>query len=137
MEKFTEVEQVPDFLALEDWEEQIGELSKAQLMLIAEHQGIDIPGGTKKGSILLKVLGALKSDGDESLTQIQEETKLLADQAAAHEIQKEILELQLRLEREKREAEKERAQENEKERTREREREAREREKEARERERS
>ena len=144
MEKFTEVEQVPEFLALEDWEEQIGELSKAQLMLIAEHQGIDIPGGTKKGSILLKVLGALKSDGDESLTQIQEETKLLADQAAAHEIQKEILELQLRLESERREAERERAQEKEKERqekekerqekeserAREREREAREREKE-------
>ena len=139
MENFDDIEDVPVFLALEDWEEQIGELSKAQLALIAEHEGLEVPAGVKKGTLLLQVLKALKSDADESLTQIQKESELLLQQASAHKIEKETIELQLRLEKERREAEKERreaekekreaererAQEREKERKREKEREGR------------
>ena len=113
MENFDDIEDVPVFLALEDWEEQIGELSKAQLALIAEHEGLEVPAGVKKGTLLLQVLKALKSDADESLTQIQKESELLLQQASAHKIEKETIELQLRLEKERREAERERAQERE------------------------
>ena len=99
---FSTLEQVPEFLALEDWGDRIGELSKAQLTLIAEHKGMTIPEGVKKGSLLLKIVEVIGLDKkDESFIETQKESELLAQQAAIRKSELEVLGIQLQLEREK------------------------------------
>ena len=57
---WTDIEEVPNFLAAADWEDRLGNLSKSQLLLIAEFLELHIVEGSKKGVILMKVANAVK-----------------------------------------------------------------------------
>ena len=50
---WSDIEEVPVFLQSSNWEEKIGGLSKAQLLLIADYLEIEVVEGTKKGVLLL------------------------------------------------------------------------------------
>ena len=60
-EDWADIEYVPTFLQSSSWEEKIGSLSKAQLLLIAEYLDLKIVEGTKKGVLLLKVVDTIRS----------------------------------------------------------------------------
>ena len=116
-EDLSDIEQVPTFLQLEDWEDRIGNLSKAQLILIAEHEAIEVPEGIKKGALLLKIVTTIK-EGQSVLdaSNIQDEAMLLEKQIKCQELRMQELKLQMQYqEKEAEEREKER-EEKEKER---------------------
>ena len=47
-DKWSDIEFVATFLQSSSWEEEIGNLSKAQLLLIAEYLNMDVVEATKK-----------------------------------------------------------------------------------------
>ena len=97
-EDWADIEYVPTFLQSSRWEEKIGSLSKAQLLLIAEYLDLEIVEGTKKGVLLLKVVETIKSSKvkkDES--SIQDESLLLDKQFQLQELEMEKLKLQMQI----------------------------------------
>ena len=125
---WTDIEEVPNFLAAADWEDRLGNLSKSQLLLIAEFLELHIVEGSKKGVILMKVANAVKvskerkgSEGD-----LMNESLLLDKQYQVQEKEVEKLKIQAQMqeqlmkvnemERKERELEREREREREKER---------------------
>ena len=118
-----EYEDVPAFLARDDWEDLIGELSKAQLLLIAEYKGLTIPEGAKKGSILLMVVDALKPKIDLEASRVVEETKFVEKQYHLQEIELAKVTKLVELEKEKMKVREKEREEKQKEWERERERE--------------
>ena len=87
-EDLEDIEDVPTFLQSSSWEEKIGGLSKAQLLLIAEYFNMEIVEGTEKGVLLLKVVETIKSlkvKMDES--SVQDESVLLDKQFQLQELE--------------------------------------------------
>ena len=124
---WTDIEEVPNLLAAADWEDRLGNLSKSQLLLIAEFLELHIVEGSKKGVILMKVANAVKvskerkgSEGD-----LMNESLLLDKQYQVQEKEVEKLRIQAQMqeqlmkenemERKERELEREREREREKE----------------------
>ena len=109
-EDWANIENVPTFLQSNSWEEKIGGLSKAQLLLIAKYLNMEIVEGTKIGVFLLKVVEMIKSSKvkmDES--SVQNESVLLDKQFQLQEIEMAKIKLQMQLqEKERVEREKQR-----------------------------
>ena len=96
---WTDIEEVPNFLAAADWEDRLGNLSKSQLLLIAEFLELHIVEGSKKGVILMKVANAVKvskerkgSEGD-----LMNESLLLDKQYQVQEKEVEKLKIQAQM----------------------------------------
>ena len=52
---------MPNFLAADNWKARIGNLTKAQLLLIAENLDLNVTESTKKGVVLMKILDTLRA----------------------------------------------------------------------------
>ena len=102
-DKWSDIEYVATFLQSSSWEEEIGNLSKAQLLLIAEYLNMDVVEGTKKGVLPLKIVDtvkALKVKLDESA--VQDESLLLDKQFQLQELEIEKLKMQMKYQEEER-----------------------------------
>ena len=96
-EDWSETEYVSSFLQLSNWEEKIGNLSKAQLLLIAEYLNIEVVEGTKNGALLLKVVETVKvSKGKLDESNIQDESVLLDKQLQLQEMEMEKMKLHMK-----------------------------------------
>ena len=58
---WSDIEEVPAFLQSSNWEEKIGCLSKAQLLLMAEYVGLEVVEEVKKGMLLLEIVYAVRA----------------------------------------------------------------------------
>ena len=120
---WTDIEEVPNFLAADDWEARIGNLAKAQLLLIAEYLGLNLTESTKKGVVLMKILDTVRASKERRGSGLLDESMLLDKQYQVQEKELEKLKLQAQIQEQL-------IRDNELERAREREREARKRERE-------
>ena len=120
---WTDIEEVPNFLAADNWEARIGNLAKAQLLLIAEYLGLNLTETTKKGVVLMKILDTVRASKERRSSGLLDESMLLDKQFQVQEKEVEKLKLQAQIqeqlirdnERERAERELERAREREKE----------------------
>ena len=127
---WTDIEEVPNFLAADNWEARIGNLAKAQLLLIAEYLDLNVTETTKKGVVLMKILDTVRASKERKGSDLHDESMLLDKQYQVQEKEVEKLKLQAQIQEQLiRDNELERARERERERERELER-ARERERE-------
>ena len=94
---WSDIEEVPNFLAADDWEERIGNLSKAQLLLIAEYLDLPLVEGTKKGVILMKIVNAVRASQDKKGGDFLNESILLDKQFQVQEKEVEKLKLQAQI----------------------------------------
>ena len=94
---WSDIEEVPNFLAADDWEERIGNLSKAQLLLIAEYLDLPLVEGTKKGVILMKIVNAVRASQDKKGGDFLNESILLDKQLQVQEKEVEKLKLQAQI----------------------------------------
>ena len=75
------------FLQSSSWEAKIGNLSKAQLLLIIEYQNMKVVEGTKKGTLLLKIVESIKASKSKlDVSSIQDESVLLDRQLQLQEL---------------------------------------------------
>ena len=101
-------EDIPEFLSREDKNELLFFCNKAQLCLLAEHFGVEVTVGCKKGEILVKVVRAMQVN--ESLSE-KDENGERSDKVVSETVELERLKLEgerMRLEFEGREREKDR-----------------------------
>ena len=94
---WSDIEEVPNFLAADDQEERIGNLAKAQLLLIAEYLGLHITKGTKKGVVLMKIVDTVKASKERKGSGLLDESILLDKQYQVQEKELEKLKLQAQI----------------------------------------
>ena len=82
---WSDIEEVPNFLAADDWEARIGNLAKAQLMLIAEYLELHVAEGTKKGVVLMKIVDTVKASKERRGSGLLDESILLDKQYQVQE----------------------------------------------------
>ena len=117
---WTDIEEVPIFLAADNWEARIGNLAKAQLLLIAEYLDLNVTETTKKGVVLMKILDTVRTSKERKVSDLHDESMLLDKQYQVQEKEVEKLKLQPQIQEQLiRDNERERARERERERERE------------------
>ena len=79
-ESWSDIEYVPSFLERSGWHDEIGDLNKEQLLLIAEFLHLELPSDIRKGSLLLQVVEAVKESKQVSSNGIVQDEKLLEGQ---------------------------------------------------------
>ena len=100
-EVWSEIEYMSTFLQSSNWETKISNLTKAQLLLIAEYLNMEVAEGTKKEALLLKVVETIKaSKGKLDESSIQDESALLDRQLQLQELEMEKIKLQLKFQEE-------------------------------------
>ena len=96
-DNWSDIEEVPAFLQSNDWEERIGCLSKAQLMLIAEYLELHVAEGTEKHVLLLKTVNTIKASKEKRGNELLDESSLLDKQIQLQEKEVEKLRLQAQI----------------------------------------
>ena len=94
---WTDIEEVPNFLAADDWEARIGNLAKAQLLLIAEYLELNLTESTKKGVVLMKIVETMKAPKERKGRGLLDESILLDKQYQVQEKELEKLKLQAQI----------------------------------------
>ena len=77
---WTDIEEVPNFLAADNWENRIGNLAKAQLLLIAEYLDLNVTESTKRGVVLMKIVEKMKAPKERKGSDLLDESMLLDKQ---------------------------------------------------------